>query len=184
MTLNILWHSNIWSVNTLSNSTTCILLVHDWWVVVVGTYHPLLIKGNGRCLLPAVNWGWLSLSSLVGVRWSSSVGSCHCHPYVLVICGWGIDVCGWVVVVIWGCLLFMGSVRRSSSLDWKKDRNRTEPNCKRPDHRLRLHKFWIFPVASCDVCRKIEKPKKTGLDRLQPVFRPVTRWTLLTYIFP
>ena len=33
------------------------------------------------------------------------------------------------------------SVRRSSSLDWKKDRNRTEPNCKRPDHRLRLHKF-------------------------------------------
>ena len=33
------------------------------------------------------------------------------------------------------------SVHRSSSLDWKKDRNRTEPNCKRPDHRLRLHKF-------------------------------------------
>ena len=33
------------------------------------------------------------------------------------------------------------SVRRSSSLDWKKDRNRTEPNCKRPDHLLRLHKF-------------------------------------------
>ena len=33
------------------------------------------------------------------------------------------------------------SVCRSSSLDWKKDQNRTEPNCKRPDHRLRLHKF-------------------------------------------
>ena len=33
------------------------------------------------------------------------------------------------------------SVRRSSSLDWKKDRNRTGPNHKRPDHRLRLHKF-------------------------------------------
>ena len=33
------------------------------------------------------------------------------------------------------------SVCRSSSLDWKKDRNQTEPNCKRPDHRLRLHKF-------------------------------------------
>ena len=76
------------------------------------------------------------------------------------------------------------SVRRSSSLDWKKDQNRTEPNCKRPDHRLRLHKFWIFSVASCDVCRKIEKPKKTGLDRLQPVFRPVTCWILLTHIFP
>ena len=38
-------------------------------------------------------------------------------------------------------LLTMRSVRRSSSLDWKKDRNRTEPNRKRPDHRLRLHKF-------------------------------------------
>ena len=49
----------------------------------------------------------------------------------------------------------LNSVRRSSSLGWKKDRNRTEPNCKRPDHRLRLHKFWIFSVASCDVCRKI-----------------------------
>ena len=35
----------------------------------------------------------------------------------------------------------LSSVRRSSSLDWKKDRNRTEPNCKRPDHRLQLHKF-------------------------------------------
>ena len=76
------------------------------------------------------------------------------------------------------------SVRRSSLLDWKKDRNWTEPNCKRPDHWLRLHKFWIFSVASCDVCQKIEKPKKTGLDRLQPVFRPVTCWTLLTHIFP
>ena len=57
------------------------------------------------------------------------------------------------------------SVRRSSSLDWKKDRNRTEPNCKRPDHQLRLHKFWIFLVVSCDVCRKIEKPK----NRKKPV---------------
>ena len=36
---------------------------------------------------------------------------------------------------------YMISVRRSSSLDWKKDRNRTEPNRKRPDHRLRLPKF-------------------------------------------
>ena len=33
------------------------------------------------------------------------------------------------------------SVHRSSSLDWKKDPNWTEPNCKRPDHRLWLHKF-------------------------------------------
>ena len=56
------------------------------------------------------------------------------------------------------------SVCRSTSLDWKKDRNRTELNCKRPDHQLRLHKFWIFSVASCDVCQKIEKPKKTGLS--------------------
>ena len=76
------------------------------------------------------------------------------------------------------------SVRRSSSLDWKKDRNRTEPNCKRPDHRLRLHKFWIFSVASCDVCQEIEKPKKPGLDRLQPVFCHVMCWTLLTHLFP
>ena len=59
---------------------------------------------------------------------------------------------------------FEVSVRRSSSLDWKKDRNITEPNCKRPDHQLWLHKFWNFSVASCDICRKIEKPKKTGLS--------------------
>ena len=76
------------------------------------------------------------------------------------------------------------SVRRSSSLDWKKDQNRTKPNCKRPDHWLQLHKFWIFSVASCDICWKIEKPKQTGLDRLQPVFRPVMCWTLLMHIIP
>ena len=81
-------------------------------------------------------------------------------------------------------LIIQASVCRSSLLDWKKDRNRTEPNCKRPDHRLRLHKFWIFSVASCNICRKFKKPKKTGLDRLQPVFRPVMCWTLLTHIFP
>ena len=39
------------------------------------------------------------------------------------------------------CKEITNSVRRSSSLDWKKDRNRTEPNHKRPDHRLQLHKF-------------------------------------------
>ena len=61
-----------------------------------------------------------------------------------------------------GCLL--GSVHRSSLLDWKKDQNWTEPNCKGPDHWLRLHKFWNFSVASCDVCRKIKNLKKTGLS--------------------
>ena len=37
---------------------------------------------------------------------------------------------------ITGMLAFahMTSVCRSSSLDWKKDQNRAEPNCKRPDH--------------------------------------------------
>ena len=45
--------------------------------------------------------------------------------------------------ICWGAIIscLVVSVRRSSSLDWKKDRNWTEPNCKRPDHRLRLHKF-------------------------------------------
>ena len=84
----------------------------------------------------------------------------------------------------WGWDWITTSVHRSSSLDWKKDRNQTEPNCKRLDHQLRLHKFWIFSVASCDVCWKTEKPKKTGLDRLQPVFRHVMYWTLLTHILP
>ena len=55
------------------------------------------------------------------------------------------------------------SVCRSSSLDQKKDWNQTKPNCKRPDHWLRLHKFWNFLVASCKVCRKIKRPKKTNL---------------------
>ena len=58
------------------------------------------------------------------------------------------------------CYCLLTSVRRSSLLDWKKDWIRTEPNCKRPNHRLQLHKFWIFSVASCEVCWKIEKPKK------------------------
>ena len=63
-------------------------------------------------------------------------------------------------------LTFIASVRRSSLLDWKKDRNWTEPNCKRPDHWLRLHTFWNCLVASCDICQKIEKPKK---NRSRPV---------------
>ena len=45
-----------------------------------------------------------------------------------------------VFLLVW-LLGLVTSVHRSSSLDWKKDRNRTEPNRKRPDHRLRLHKF-------------------------------------------
>ena len=45
----------------------------------------------------------------------------------------------------------MASVRRSSSLDWKYDRNRTEPNCKRPDHQLQLPTVGVSPVASCHV---------------------------------
>ena len=57
----------------------------------------------------------------------------------------------------------MNSVHRSSSLDQKKDWNQTELNCKRLDHWLWLHKFWNFSVASCDICRKIKRPKKTGL---------------------
>ena len=60
----------------------------------------------------------------------------------------------------------MTSVRRSSFLDWKKDWNQTEPNCKRPDHQLRLHKLWNFLVASCNICWEIEKPKK---NRSRPV---------------
>ena len=79
---------------------------------------------------------------------------------------------------------FRGSVCRSSSLDWKKDQNWTEPNCKRLDHWLQLHKFWKFLVASCEVCQKIKKPKKTGLDRLQPDFRLVMVGPYLRTFFP
>jgi len=43
------------------------------------------------------------------------------------------------------------SVRRSSSLDRKYDQNRTEPNCKRPDHQLQLPAVGVSPVASCHV---------------------------------
>ena len=70
------------------------------------------------------------------------------------------------LALLTACMSVGHSVRRSSSLDWKKDRNRTEPNRKRPDHQLQLHKFWIFSVASCDVCQKIEKPKK---NRSRPI---------------
>jgi len=51
----------------------------------------------------------------------------------------------------WKTLIDMHSVRRSSSLDQKYDRNRTEPNCKRPDHQLQLPTVGVSPVASCHV---------------------------------
>ena len=41
--------------------------------------------------------------------------------------------------------------------------------------------FWL-PVAT--FVKKSKNRKKTGLDRLQPVFRPVMCWTLVTHIFP
>ena len=46
---------------------------------------------------------------------------------------WGVARCGLGAALT--------SVCRSSSLDWKKDRNRTEPNYKTLDHLLQLHKF-------------------------------------------
>ena len=58
------------------------------------------------------------------------------------------------------------SVRRSSSLDWKKDRNRTEPNRKRPDHRLQLHIFMNF--FGCQL-RCLSKNRKTEKNRSRPV---------------
>ena len=61
----------------------------------------------------------------------------------------------------------MSSVRRSSSLDWKKDWSQTEPQLQRVDHWLQLHKFWIFSVASCKACQKIKK-KKTEKNRSKP----------------
>ena len=54
----------------------------------------------------------------------------------------------------------MSSVCRSSSLDWKKDWYRTEPNCKRPDHRLRLRKFWIFRLPVVMFVEKSKNRKK------------------------
>ena len=65
----------------------------------------------------------------------------------------------WCRVEKW--IVFAGPVRWIGKKDW----NKTEPNCKRPDHRLRLHKFWIFLVASCNVCQKIKKPKKKNWYR-------------------
>ena len=61
--------------------------------------------------------------------------------------------------------LFSVSVHRSSSLDWKKDWNRTEPNCKRPDHWLQLHKFWKFFGCQLQGLSKIRKPKQKNQSR-------------------
>ena len=57
------------------------------------------------------------------------------------------------------------SVCRSSWLDWKYDWNQTEPNRKRPDHRLRLHWSQKFLVASPKVWWKLERLMKTGCNR-------------------
>ena len=57
------------------------------------------------------------------------------------------------------------SVCRSSSLDWKKDQNWTEPKCKRP-HWLQLHKFWNFRLP---VARFVEKSKNRKKNQSRPV---------------
>ena len=77
-------------------------------------------------------------------------------------------------------LVFAGPVRWTG----KKTKIELNPTAKDRTTGCGCANSDFFSVASCDVCRKIEKPKKTGLDRLQPVFRPVMCWTLLTHIFP
>ena len=42
--------------------------------------------------------------------------------------------------------------------------------------------FFRLPVVM--FVKKSKNRQKTGLDRLQPVFRPVMCWTLLTHILP
>ena len=63
-------------------------------------------------------------------------------------------------------LTIQNSVCRSSSLDPKNDQNWTEPNCKILDHQLQLHWSWKSSVASCEVCQKVERLKKTGYSWL------------------
>ena len=43
--------------------------------------------------------------------------------------------------------------------------------------------FFQLPVATF-VKKSKNRKKKTGLDRLQPVFHPIMCWTLLMHIFP
>ena len=78
-------------------------------------------------------------------------------------------------------LMTMVAVVFAGPVHWngKKDRNRTEPNCKRPDHQLRLHKFWIFSVASCNLCRKSEKAKKTSLSSHHVLDPTYTHFSLI-----
>ncbi|KAI0282955.1 hypothetical protein BC826DRAFT_1110406 [Russula brevipes] len=55
-------------------------------------------------------------------------------------------------------------------MDLKKTGNRTQPNRKGPDFRLRLRPFWDGPVAGCHTQGKWGNREKTGCNRSQPAF--------------
>ena len=105
--------------------------------------HHQLICTNTTCLWPSPNACQLYASSGTELSWITTLPPAR-----------------------WADSPVATSVRRSSLLDWKKDRNRTEPNRKRPDHRLRLHKFWIF--FGCQL-RCLSKNRKTEKNRSRPV---------------
>ena len=65
----------------------------------------------------------------VMLRWTAALTGALTGPF------------GYVLISLLEGRVCESSVCRSSLLDWKKDRNQTEPNCKKPDHRLWLHKF-------------------------------------------
>ena len=63
------------------------------------------------------------------------------------------------------------SVRRSSCMDRKKNRHRTEWNWGQLDPRLRLLHFRVLSVASCFILKIFKNRPKTGCNQLQPVFK-------------
>ena len=148
-----------------------------------------ILSGGGRMLNGVQGRSWMEGTSLD----DDDNYCCHASLFVAVInhclswCMVWVMAAGWDFVSwkgggggCWPCgsnhsfptsqlslfiaIVVAASVHRSSSLDQKNDWNGTEPNCKRPDHWLQLHKFWKFSAASCKVFWKIERPKKTSLS--------------------
>ena len=68
---------------------------------------------------------------------------------------------GQVVYVVFAGPVYRTENMHRTELDWTTVRSFSSCSCPT---------FGVSPVASCHVFVNIEKPKKTGLDRLQPVF--------------
>ena len=110
-----MYHDMVWCARSASPLDSQNFHIPDVLCNSTSKLHsPLLHSLKGKMIGCGSQWGIYCITNLQNKCW---IGIVVNHSNVLI------------------------SVRRSSLLDWKKDGNRTEPNCKRLNHQLWLHKF-------------------------------------------